>query len=137
MILHAFFLPVSGETANSTYDFEVCANATGVVYSVPNQANHTYSWNVTGGTIVGSGNSIQVNWGAAGTGTISLTTTNTTTTCSAGSPVYSVIKNPNPTPVITGSIEVCPGATGVHYSTPDIVGHTYNWTVTNASSYTG
>ena len=46
----------------------------GVVFSTPNIPGHTYSWTVTGGTI-GSGantNQISVNWGAVGTGTVTL-----------------------------------------------------------------
>src|ERR1035437_2807863 len=45
--------------------------------------------------------------------------------------------NPQPAPVITGTNEVCPGTTGIHYSTPPVAGHTYVWTVTGSSSYSG
>ena len=130
------FLSVSAQAPNSAYDFEVCENSTGIVYSVPNQANHSYSWNVTGGTKVGSGNSITVNWGAAGAGSITLTTTNTTTGCSASSPVYSVVKDPNPAPAISGNLAVCPNKINEIYSTPDISGHSYSWTVTGGT-FTG
>ena len=68
----AFFLSISGETSNSTYDFEVCANATGVIYSVPNLGNQTYDWTVTGGTFTGDGtNQISVDWGSSSPGHVS------------------------------------------------------------------
>ena len=128
-----FILGISGESPNSEYDFEVCENETGVIYSVPNQADHSYAWNVTGGTLVGSGNSVQVNWGAAGTGNISLTITNTTTSCSATSPVYSVVINPNPAPVISGNLTVCPNKTNEIYNTPGFGGRSYVWNVTGGT----
>ncbi len=131
-----FLSGISAQIPNSVYDFKVCENSTGVVYSVQPQANHSYTWNVIGGAVVGSGNSITVNWGVAGAGSISLTIENTTTNCLSTSPVYSVVIDPSPVPVITGTSEVCPGSTGVHYSTPLISGHTYAWTITGASLYT-
>ncbi len=45
--------------------------------------------------------------------------------------------NPNPSPVISGPSDVCPGSNGVIYSTPLIPGNTYTWTITGASSFTG
>ncbi len=133
------FYSISGESNCSLYDFEVCSNATGVIYSVPAQANQTYNWSITGASgFTGNGtNQVSVSWGAAGTGQISLSITNTTTGCSTTSPVYSVIKNPAPAPVITGTSEVCPGSIGVHYSTPLVAGNTYTWTVTGSSTYSG
>lgn len=46
-------------------------------YSVPSTTGATYLWNVTGGTILsGAGtNSIMVQWGSAGTGTVTVTVT--------------------------------------------------------------
>jgi hypothetical protein len=44
--------------------------------------------------------------------------------------------NPLPTPVITGSDPVCQNAVTEIYSTPDIPGHTYNWTVVGGT-FTG
>jgi PKD repeat protein len=57
---------------------EVCDYDQGVIYSTPSNAGNTYDWNVTGGTIsAGAGTSeIQVNWGAAGTGTVAVTESN-------------------------------------------------------------
>ena len=134
-----FLLSTSAESENSEYDFEVCAGESGVVYSVPDQANHSYTWTVNGGTVAsGAGtHQISVNWGAAGGGDISLSINNTTTTCSANSPTYTVLKNPNPTPVINGSLTVCPNVTNEIYNTTSTLGHSYDWDVTGAVSFTG
>lgn len=52
----------------------VCAGDTGVVYNTPLMAGSTYSWTVTGGTIVSGLNtdSVVVNWDSSGNGNISL-----------------------------------------------------------------
>ena len=133
------FYNISGESNCSAYDFEVCANATGVIYSVPVQANQTYNWSITGASgFTGNGtNQVSVNWGAAGTGQISLSVTNTITGCTASSPVYSVIKDPVPAPVINGNLTVCPEKSNEIYNTANIVGHSYVWTVTGDVSFTG
>ena len=62
----------------------VSNNQTLVVYSTPDIPGHTYAWTVTGGTIgSGAGSSqITVNWGAIGTGIITLTETNPAAACS-------------------------------------------------------
>ena len=58
----------------------VLPNSMGLVYSVPNDLNYSYSWSVPPGATITSGagtNSITVNWGAV-SGTISLTLTDGT-----------------------------------------------------------
>jgi hypothetical protein len=66
-------------------------------YSTPNVAGHTYTWTVTGGTIIsGQGtNSIAVNWTTVGTGNVNVTETITSTTCNAPA-TKSVTINPKP-----------------------------------------
>ncbi len=66
-------------------------------YSTPMVAGHTYTWTVTGGTIItGQGtNSITVNWTTIGAGNVSVTETITATTCSANA-VRPVTINPKP-----------------------------------------
>ncbi|MBX2946931.1 MAG: PKD domain-containing protein [Cyclobacteriaceae bacterium] len=117
----------------------VCANQAGVVYSTPLVAGRTYSWVVTGGAIIGPAinNSVTVDWGAAGAGTVRVTETITATGCSTLSPVYNVTINPNPTPVISGPNVVCANQNGVAYSTPSTVGHTYAWTITGGTIASG
>lgn len=50
-----------------------------------------------------------------------------------------VTVNPLPTPVITGPTPVCASVTGTTsaYTTPNVTGHTYNWTVTGGTIATG
>jgi large repetitive protein len=47
--------------------------------------------------------------------------------------------NPLPTPVITGPTPVCVSVAGTTstYTTPNVAGHTYNWTVTGGTIATG
>jgi PKD repeat protein len=63
----------------------VCNNQIGVIYSTPNIPGHTYSWSVTGGTIVSGGNTNQVSvtWGPVGTGSLSVTETNPSIPCNS------------------------------------------------------
>jgi gliding motility-associated-like protein len=45
-----------------------------------------------------------------------------------------IIVNPRPvTPVITGGVSICPGATGVQYTVPFFAGNTYQWSVNGGS----
>jgi hypothetical protein len=135
--------PVYSVTINPTPapiisgDNAVCANEQNVVYSSPLTAGNTYSWNVTGGTIDGSStnNTVTVDWGAAGPGTLTLT--ETVGGCTTVTPVYNVTINPNPTPVIAGNNNVCRTETGVLYSTPNVGGNTYAWTVVGGTIDSG
>lgn len=104
-----------------------------VGYRTSPQAGVTYAWQVTGGTIQGSASdtSIQVLWGAAGTGTVRLTLTNTSTGCDSVR-IFNVTKNPTPVPVINGSPEACERKSST-YSVSNASGNTYLWTVTGGS----
>ncbi|MFA5328922.1 MAG: PA14 domain-containing protein [Prolixibacteraceae bacterium] len=86
----------------------VCVGETASVYYVTNVSGHTYSWAVSGGTISsGSGtNSITVNWGAAGSGTVDVTETIPATSCSESALQKTVTINALPTP----SFSVSPAA---------------------------
>jgi len=123
------FYTLGSESVNSLFaSFSACENNT-VTYSVPATAGHTYTWSVTGGTFPPTtSNSIDVTWGAAGTGSIQLT--EISGGCSATSILYNVTIADSPDPLITGNISVCPGASGEVYSTPAVVDHTYSWIVT-------
>ena len=67
--------PMPNATLNGSTT--ICANQP-ISYTVPNQAGVTYSWTVTGGTIIGpiNSNSINVNWGTGNSGSVSVTVTN-------------------------------------------------------------
>lgn len=57
---------------------QVCTGQTGSSYTVAPIAGATFTWNVTGGVIAsgGTGNTITVDWGSPGTGTVSVSATN-------------------------------------------------------------
>ena len=57
--------------------------------------------------------------------------------CPGDTKVYRINVNPLPTPVISGPTSVCVNTSGVIYSTPNVSGHDYIWTVTGAASFTG
>ncbi len=63
-------LPTSSITGSTS----VVENSTGVPYSVAANTGYNYTWIITGGTQAGGGNSnsITVNWGASGTGEVSV-----------------------------------------------------------------
>jgi hypothetical protein len=63
---------------------DVCLNASGEVYSTPAVGGNSYQWTVTGGTIDGSdtGNSIIVDWGVSGPGSVKVEETIIATGCS-------------------------------------------------------
>lgn len=115
----------------------VCANSSGSVYTSPNQAGHSYAWTVSGGSIAsGQGtNSVNINWGSAGNGLLSLTETDihgcdTTVT-------YNVAIQPRPTPLIAGPLAACENTGGHIYSVQNIAGHTYAWAVTGGAITAG
>ena len=57
----------------------------------------------------------------------------------ASSTQLTIIVNPLPTPVVTGPAPVCQtiGTNYSTYSTPNVAGNTYSWTVTNGTIVTG
>jgi PKD repeat protein len=67
----------------------VSNNQTAVIYSTPNIPGHTYSWSVTGGTIISGGGSsqISVTWGVVGTGSVSVTETNPSIPCNTAATI--------------------------------------------------
>jgi hypothetical protein len=67
-------------------DQSVCENASSIVYSTPAQEGHSYTWNIEGGTITSGqeANEVTIDWGPAGTGTLSVMETVDSTGCQAG-----------------------------------------------------
>ena len=124
--------PLPGAAGAITGTAAVCQGATGVTYSVPaitNATSYTWAYSGTGATIIGSTNSITINFAAnAASGNLTVYGVNT---CGNGtiSANYPITVNPIPAAAgaITGTAAVCQGATGVTYSVPAI---------TNATSYT-
>lgn len=115
----------------------VCAQASGIAYSTPLNAGNSYSWSVSGGTIVSGQNSnaIVVDWGTAGAGTV--TVTETTVFGCVTTVSLNVTINNLPAPVIAGANSVCEYTLGSGYSTPNTAGSSYVWTVIGGTISSG
>ncbi|MCW3125712.1 MAG: hypothetical protein JWO03_1370, partial [Bacteroidetes bacterium] len=159
LLLFFLFLSITSTYAQITGDTAVCAGETSV-YHAPVVAGATYSWSPSGGTVAGTStlDSVVIQWGAAGTGTLIVTINNPNNTVTTYT--LTVTIHPRPHPVIstvpyatcpvdtdrqggTGlpghgpvCVKVCKGAT-ISYSTPLHALSTYQWIVTGASVVTG
>ncbi len=117
----------------------MCLPANGVVYSVANTAGSTYVWSINGGTQASGGttNSITVNWGPAGPGSVNVKETNSAG-CVGNTITESVLVNPKPlTSLISGNAAVCANATGVSYSVTNTTGSSYVWTIAGGTQVSG
>lgn len=115
----------------------LCAWTTAAVYSSPFVSGDSYLWSITGGNIAsGQGtNSIQVDWGAAGTGSVQLTQTNgqgCDTTVSMQVTIF-----PNPVASIAGADSVCQFDQSVLYTTISAAGDSYLWSVAGGTIVAG
>ncbi|TAG40343.1 MAG: hypothetical protein EAZ31_08505, partial [Cytophagia bacterium] len=105
-------------------------------YSVLNGAGQSFNWTVTGGTInSGQGtNTIQVTWGTAGGGNVSITQTNTLLTPNCSRNVNAIISIlPLPNLIITGNVSVCEFDNTIQYSVNAVTNNTYLWSVTGGT----
>jgi hypothetical protein len=105
-------------------------------YTVPNVAGDSYSWTIGNGTILsGQGtNSIDVLWGAAGAGSVSVTQASPFGCDSTAAQSITIVYTP--TPVISGSDSACQNKQYT-FSVPAVGGDTYTWSVTNGTITTG
>jgi gliding motility-associated-like protein len=117
-------------------DTSICEFTKGVVYSIEGVNGETYTWIVTGGTIVsGQGTaSITVDWDARGTGSIGVQSSalDPVTGQPCLSPVRARIVNirPVPGPVnISGVFAVCQDPKDASFSLSGYTGSTYEWEV--------
>jgi large repetitive protein len=120
----------------------LCVNSGYYYYSTqPGMSN--YSWSITGGSIyAGAGTyQVQVSWTTPGSQSISVNYTNTWGFRPAMPVALNVTVNPVPDPSgpVSGTANVCAGATGVSYSVAPVGNAmTYVWTLpTNASIVSG
>jgi len=109
----------------------VCNTST-TSYSVANNAGSSYNWTVSGGTVTsGAGTStIQVLWNTVGQQSVNVTETNNG--CTGIAQTFSVTVNLQPSPVVSGVTSICAGFTSI-YTTPQIGGASYMWTVTGGT----
>ena len=116
---------------------QACVGQT-ITYQTPNVAGHTYQWSVTGGgSIVGAStnNSVQIQWSASGTQTITLVETQGSCSTTVTQQVNVV---PQPTPVVSGPAVACSGSDFSYtYSTANNTGSTYSWTLWTGVSAVG
>ncbi|MEZ4805245.1 MAG: PKD domain-containing protein [Bacteroidia bacterium] len=134
--------PITGST-------DVCENEI-TAYSTPFTAGESYTWNATGGgTVIGTGNSINVAWTSPGTGSVTLIVKNALNVVIC-TEVLSVTIHSKPLPVITPSlisgcraekgqgrdetscIAAC-DSTSMSYTTPYHAGSTYQWILTGSA----
>lgn len=115
----------------------VCEQNTIANYQTPNVPGVSYTWSVTGGTIIGQNdtNFVNVLWGIAG-GSITLTAINVT---NCDSIITQTITNlAMQKPSITGTLNVCNASAFQQvYTVPNNVGNTYQWQITNGALISG
>ncbi|MGC1391256.1 MAG: DUF2341 domain-containing protein, partial [Bacteroidales bacterium] len=121
------FKPLPSPTISGS--ISTCPFETGVTYSTPLVSGNIYAWVVTGGTISGSstGNSVVINWGGLGTGTLTVTES-VNLSCSTTTPPYNVTITDVTPPVISG----CPGDINVNNGT-GVCSATVSWTEPTAT----
>ncbi len=120
----------------------VCAGSTHTYATTFNNGN-TYNWTVVGGTIVGAStnNTVSVQWGAAGAGSIAVRERVGTVGCYTDV-ISNITIRPLPTPDLTNQTggvnppSVCALSTTI-YSTPNVINNTYAWVVTGGTIVNG
>ncbi|MBM2815863.1 MAG: hypothetical protein HW421_2625 [Ignavibacteria bacterium] len=100
---------------------------------ISNSINENDSWSVQGGSIQGisTGKTVNIIWGNAGSGNITLVQKNESTGC-IDTTNQQITINPLPTPYISGSKTAMVGST-LQYSGSPIPSATYKWTVTGGT----
>ena len=111
--------PPNQPAAFTTSTATVCAGQQGVTYTIPNDPTVTYNWTYSGtnATIVGSGNSVTVNFAANATGgDLSVTATNV---CSSAPRTIAITVNQNVAqPSFSlGATTLCVGGTSTYTAT--------------------
>ncbi len=120
----------------------VCAGLPFIYNVAPNMTGVTYTWNVTGGIIIGpsNGSSVTINWFSGG-GTISVSQTLTASPgCTSASNAFFTVYTwpPFPLPVITPSNAIaCVKSTIIYSIPPSLISNgTYTWSVVPATAGT-
>ena len=106
-----------------------------VLYSTPSDAN-TYSWTLSsnGVPLIGNTPNYTVTWGGGTPGPYTITLIKTAVNGCQVTNSVQVTTSTTPTPVITGNQYVCANSTGNVYSTPNVGGHDYTWTISPAGA---
>ncbi|MEX0965630.1 MAG: PKD domain-containing protein [Bacteroidia bacterium] len=106
-------------------------------YSSAQIPGNQYRWQVIGGQFLSdsTGDTVQVEWGSAGTGQLTLTETNAAgcdTTVTRAITIFS-----KPLPQIIGPPEICENTSIAAYSVKQVAGYSYSWEATNGSILSG
>lgn len=125
-----FAVSVSGVPAQSGTISGItmaCKDAT-TAYSVANVLGVAYSWDTGGrGTVIGSGNSVNVTWTNVGSQTLVVTPSNACGNGAAQTLGVTVNKTPDPVSEIAGSFSACVSV-ATPFSVTNVSGVTYTWT---------
>ncbi|MDP4208648.1 MAG: autotransporter-associated beta strand repeat-containing protein [Bacteroidota bacterium] len=108
-----------------------------VTYSTPADAS-SYTWALSSNGTAPAWNAAtcDITWGGLTPGPYTLSLTKTgANSCVATNSIF-VTTSTTPTPLITGSQYVCANSTGNIYSTPNVSGHDYTWTISPAGAGT-
>lgn len=134
--------PAVGTTGTITGPQQVCANQTGVTYSVSPVANAAnYNWTIPGGGAAitsGQGTNVIVVDMGTNSGQVCVTPSNS---CNTGTQVCKNVLVSGSIPVtpgaIAGSTTVCSGQSGVQYFIASVAGATsYTWSTAATASIT-
>lgn len=112
---------------------QICLNDTSTYITI-SPSGGTYTWSVTGGSIIsGQGtDSIRVQWTASGLASVSVFNINSFG-CAGITQTSNIIVNPVPlAPIISGPTSVCENSTRTFFVNPN-AGSLYYWSVTNGN----
>ncbi len=115
-----------------------CQNDT-IDYSTTENAGCSYEWTVAGGTIVEGGQSheVRVLWDSFGGCALSVTETIDASGCASTTELYNVAVEASPIPEISGPNSACAMEEGMVYSTTDVSGDSYEWTIIGGTIISG
>lgn len=117
----------------------ICPNSNNIMYSVNKNMGSVYSWGVIGGTQSSGGNTseITIDWDNAGVGQIDVLETNRHGCISPPVSLFidkTYVLNGN---AILGPIDVCEYDAGVPYTTLEVNGSVFNWSVAGGAQVAG
>ncbi len=118
-----------GTVGNPKRAVNVCKENTQQFSIIPNISTFTYTWAVTGGTVIGgtTGNPKYISWDTSAFGSITVYISSTTGPCK-DTVVLNVEKLDRPTAKFnyTPTTTICPG-TNITFNNTSLNGNAYNW----------
>lgn len=116
---------------------QVCAGSS-AGYTTPSTSGHYYDWTANGGVILsGQGTTtIQVLWPTSGFGDVQVRDSAILSGCAGTSTVFNVTVSTNPSPSISGPVQVCEYQSAF-YSSTSTTGNLFTWSVTGGMILSG